>query len=506
MNKKIKYHGLNTTLVYNLKKKIQELKESEERFKAIFESAPDTIYLQNLDGTFIDANKAAEKLTGYKRKELIGKDIKTLKIFPPEELKKIIKDLGKPSDKLEEYTLIKKDGAKIIVESISQLINLNGEKVILGIARDITEKKKIQAELLKFRTVIDNANFGIGIADLKGNLIYSNSYFARVHGYQPEEIVGKSLKNFHNKEQLKKVMEINKNLFKKGTYEAEEIWHTHKDGRVFPMLMSGILIKDQNKKPLFIAATAIDITAKKKAEEKLSYFKKAVEQSSEAIGMSTPEGKHYYQNKAFDDLFGNIGNNPPASVYVNKKIGKKVFQTIMNGSEWKGEVEMYGKDKKKLTILLHAYPIKNKNGKITGLVGAHNNITEPKKLEHDLKKRVKELNAFYKLGEIVEKPGATLKDIGCGLVNLIPAALQYPELACARITGQHDQCQTPNFKKTKWGISTKVGPYAKIEVCYLKKKKFLKEEKKMLDGLAGRFKRIIERYKAQEKVKNKKMI
>ena len=60
-------------------------------------------------------------------------------------------------------------------------------------------------------------------------------------------------------------------------------------------------------------------------EEILQYFKLAVENSSDAIGMSTPEGKHWYQNKAFDDLFGDIGDDPPSSVFVDEKVGRKVF-------------------------------------------------------------------------------------------------------------------------------------------------------------------------------------
>jgi len=113
----------------------------------------------------------------------------------------------------------------------------------------------------------------------------------------------------------------------------------------------------------------------------LELFKEAVESSSDAIGMSTPEGVHYYQNRAFNDLFGDIGSNPPASLYVVKKIGHEVFATIMSGKRWFGEVEMYAKDRRVLCILLRAYPIKDSSGRIIGLVGIHTDTTSLKNAE-----------------------------------------------------------------------------------------------------------------------------
>ena len=106
--------------------------------------------------------------------------------------------------------------------------------------------------------------------------------------------------------------------------------------------------------------------------------------------MSTPDGKHWYQNKAFDDLFGNIGDHPPASVYNDEKIGQQVFQTIMAGGQWIGEVKMRGKNGKLLNIFLRAYAVKDNNEKVIGLVGVHTDITKEKQdlgvlhLQHDL--------------------------------------------------------------------------------------------------------------------------
>jgi PAS domain S-box-containing protein len=131
-----------------------------------------------------------------------------------------------------------------------------------------------------------------------------------------------------------------------------------------------------------------------KSRERLHYFKTAVEYSSDAIGMSDPKGSHWYQNKAFDELFGDIGKDPPASLYKNESTGRQIFATIMAGGQWSGEVEMHGKDGTVLSVLLRAYSIKDANGGVIGLVGTHTDITRQKKAEIALQKNEQLMRAI----------------------------------------------------------------------------------------------------------------
>ncbi len=117
----------------------------------------------------------------------------------------------------------------------------------------------------------------------------------------------------------------------------------------------------------------------------LRVFKEALDNATDAIGMSTPQGRHYYQNKSFTDLFGIIGENPPATLYCDEKVGKEVFRTIMDGGTWTGEVAMYARDRRILSILLRAYAIKDEQGSFIGLVGIHTDISERRCAEDALK-------------------------------------------------------------------------------------------------------------------------
>jgi len=128
----------------------EELKNSQERLKIIFEFAPDAFYLNDFKGTFIDGNKAAEDLMGYKKEELIGKSFLKLKILSAKELLKASKLLVKnargkatgPSD----FILNRKDGNQVSVEIRTYPVKIKDKSVVLGIARDITERKRAEGK------------------------------------------------------------------------------------------------------------------------------------------------------------------------------------------------------------------------------------------------------------------------------------------------------------------------------------------------------------------------
>jgi len=120
------------------------------------------------------------------------------------------------------------------------------------------------------------------------------------------------------------------------------------------------------------------------ANQSLTLFKEALDNSTDAVGMSTPEGKHYYQNKAFDELFGTIGEYPPDTMYVDKSMGDVIFKSLREGGQLTTEVKMYRKDRSVADVLLRAYANKNKDGKIISLVGLHNDISEKNKDAEEL--------------------------------------------------------------------------------------------------------------------------
>jgi len=138
-------------LVRKLEKKIEELKSSEERLKILFEFAPDAYYINDLKGKFIDGNREAERIIGYDKHELVGKNFLKLKLLPPSEIPKAAAALaknimGQPTGP-NEFIINRKNGKQIILEIRTHPVTLRGQKVVLGIARDITVRKQAEEQI-----------------------------------------------------------------------------------------------------------------------------------------------------------------------------------------------------------------------------------------------------------------------------------------------------------------------------------------------------------------------
>jgi PAS domain S-box-containing protein/putative nucleotidyltransferase with HDIG domain len=122
--------------------------ESDDLLTVLFEQAPDAYYLSDTRGKFIGGNRAAEALLGYRREELVGKNFLDLDILPRDQTAKALKLLAlnvlRRSTGPDEFTLKRRDGSRVLVEIMTHPVKIKGRTVVLGIARDITERKKVQ--------------------------------------------------------------------------------------------------------------------------------------------------------------------------------------------------------------------------------------------------------------------------------------------------------------------------------------------------------------------------
>ena len=127
---------------------------------------------------------------------------------------------------------------------------------------------------------------------------------------------------------------------------------------------------------------------------------------------------------------------------------------------------------------------------------------------HSLRERIKELNCLYGFSELIERHGSSYRKILQGVADLLPGSWQYPDIACSRVVCEDKEYVSANFKDSKWKQAADIVVSEKkigvIEICYLKETAildegpFLREERLLIDSIAGRVSKAIERIKLEE--------
>jgi len=145
------------------------------------------------------------------------------------------------------------------------------------------------------------------------------------------------------------------------------------------------------------------------------------------------------------------------------------------------------------------------------IVDLEKEVTERKRVEHDLKERVKELKCIAEISRLAEQPGISVEEFVEKSSALLPSAWQYPEDACAQITLDGEVYKSENFKETSWSQSAdlhvdgqKIG---RVTVGYLKEKPvadegpFLKEEKELIGVVADFLSHVIQHRRTEKEIR-----
>ena len=375
------------------KKAEENLKEAELKFRTIFNSASDGILLAStIDRKFIAANKTICKMLGYTQDELLKMSVSD--IHSEETLPNVIdqfkKLLGNKIPIAHDIPVMKKNKTLFFADIGSSPITLDGKECLIGVFRDATERRKVEEELRQSRENYkklfeDHSAIKLLIDPESGMILDANHSAANYYGWTRDEIKQMKISQINTltpaeiKKEIEKARDQNKFHF--------EFRHRRADGSIRDVEVFSSKIEMNGKDVLH--SIVQDITNRKKAEEALILIKKAVDSSSDAIGISDSQGHHYYHNKAFSELFEytaeeleSAGGAP--AVFVDKKVAREVFDAIMGGTTWIREVEMISKSGHKFTALERADAIRDEAGKVIGLIGLHTDITERKLMEDRL--------------------------------------------------------------------------------------------------------------------------
>jgi PAS domain S-box-containing protein len=288
-----------------------ELQENEKKYRTLIEQSLQAIVILQ-DFRIAFANKAMAKITGYTLKELLA--------FPPKKVKEMIHPEDQPmvwkrlQDRLAgksppqhyEFRVIQKDKSTCWLEMHSSLTNYQGKPAIQAALIDITERKKMEEELIRLSTAVKMSVDGVIIADLDANIIDVNEAVLKKHGFQhKEEMVGKNSFQFVAPEDRENLLPAIKKMAQKGYLEGIEYHILTKDGRKIPVEANGVILKDEEGRPKGFVATVRDITERKQAEEVLKEseekFRNLAEQSPNMIFINK-KGRVVYANKKCEEM------------------------------------------------------------------------------------------------------------------------------------------------------------------------------------------------------------
>jgi PAS domain S-box-containing protein len=267
---------------YDVSRKQAEeaIKQSEERFRIVFEYAPDAYYLNDLEGNFVDGNKVAEKLSGYKKEELIGKSFLNLNMLHPQDIRRaaelLIKNANGQSTGPDEFSLTRKDGSEVIVEISTFPVKIRGQALVLAIARDITERKRAEEALRqseeRHRIILEEIEDSYFEVDLGGHITFINSAGCRHLGYSMEELIGKkmSYKVFTDEEYIERIFQIYNEVYRTGVPNKGFQWKIiRKDGSARFIDSSVSPLRNDKGEIIGFRGVGRDITERKQMEEQL---------------------------------------------------------------------------------------------------------------------------------------------------------------------------------------------------------------------------------------------
>jgi PAS domain S-box-containing protein len=385
------------------KKAEKLIRESEKRFRSLFETAPSAIVCLSPDHRILEFNTEAEQIFGVKREEILGKDY--FELFLPEniqdtvaaDMKKVLK--GKLTKGFENVVITHDGRERLLTWNVKCLFDSENRPTgIIAVGLDITDRKKTEEALQeseeKYRDLVENLNDVIYAVDTEGVVTYVSPSIEMFIKYKPSEVIGRHFGEFFYQEDLSYLTENFQNILK-GHYAANEYRVLTKSGDMRWMRTSS--------RPVFTGdgvtgaqGVLSDITERKKADEQIRTLSSAVEQSTDGIAIGSMDSMLMYVNETFAQMHGYspeeiVGMNI-AHLHNEEQMDeyRKKMNIAKTEGSWMGEIGHIRKDGTPFPTFVALTLLKDDRGNPTGILEVIRDITERKKAEEKINASLKE--------------------------------------------------------------------------------------------------------------------
>lgn len=397
----------------------EALRESEERFRTIFESANDEIIYVDKSGIVIDRNRKGEDILGYTMEEVIGKNISDLdSTLPNNQMFTMIQLFrnamgGTGGRGLTEVEMIHKNGRQVFAQASVSPFKKKGEmEGVLIILRDITKNKQAEEAVReseeKYRLIAESSTEGIYQVDESGEFLFVNEAYARILGYDREEMIGKHYTMIIPETNIPEAEKIVRDVMS-GTPAKGEFYLKHKYGHEIPAYFSMGPIRMPGDLWGF-SGIIEDITDRKKAEDALreseGKFREIFENVNDEIVYLDQNGTIVDLNDRIEDMFGYtrdelVGKNlGELELFSSEDLAEfaagfnnLLAESVSSESRFLKDFVARRKDGSTVFVESSARFIE-RDGKPAGLLSVIRDVTERKRAEEVTLQRNRELAAL----------------------------------------------------------------------------------------------------------------
>jgi len=298
----------------------QAMRESERKYRLVFESAGDAVFIESIDGRILDANKNACGLLGYSKEELLKKTVSDLVPAASRAwLSHVTDALLRGGTFRAEAVNVHKSGRQIPVETNTSTMELDGRTAVLAIVRDVTKRTMAQRALReseeRYQQIVNSDAIGVVTADPSFRFTCANSRFCEMLGYTEEELKKLSFVDVTHPENAERDRAAVAEMFAgKRKYYATEKRYVRRDGGEVVARTTVFPISDDVGRPRYTLAMVEDITERTLAERALGdsegRFRGLLESSPDGVAVHQ-DGKVVLMNPAGARILGYDG---PAAV------------------------------------------------------------------------------------------------------------------------------------------------------------------------------------------------
>lgn len=283
------------------------LQDSQDRYRMLFSAIGDAIFVSTLDergnpGRFIDVNEQACRSLGYTREELLA--MGPLDISEPTpDLPRAAVDaaLSETSHAHFEHIHRTKDGHRIPVDIMCTRCEINGQSVVISLARDLRERKEAevarQHSEARFRTIVETAREGVWTFDPQARTTFVNRHLADMLGYSAAEMIGQSLFAFMDDTSRLQAHTCFENL-QQGHTECHDFRFIRKDGVEVWTMISASALRDEQGAITGAMALITDVTQRRHSEQEKQKLEQRIQQAQrlESLGIMAAGIAHDFNN------------------------------------------------------------------------------------------------------------------------------------------------------------------------------------------------------------------